>query len=360
MSKPGIYKRGNIWWIHYTGLDGRQKKESSRSKRFRDAEALLIHRKNEIQKGNQPEVVQVKNHTFRELAERYREFSQYQRGYRNKKSIIKMAEDEFGNLPLKHFTLAFLESYQAKLLASELSEATVNRRICCIKHMFTKAVDWKMASESTMKEVHKVKMFKESLKRDRFLSREEIERLLEACGTDRQQLHLKPIIIFAVNTGCRKSEILRLKWQNVDLEHGFISIHEPKNKEMRMTPINAPLRQLLDGLPREEGIDYVFFNFKTGDRLLDLKRSFPTAVKKAKLKGDVVFHTLRHTFASHLVMSGVDIATVSRLLGHKDLKMTMRYSHLAPNHLSNAVGALAAALMSPSTLESTNAESPKE
>jgi site-specific recombinase XerD len=90
----------------------------------------------------------------------------------------------------------------------------------------------------------------------------------------------------------------------------------------------------------------VFFNFKNDSRFLDLKRSYRTALKKAGISG-ACFHTLRHTFASHLVMAGVDIATVSKLMGHKSIEMTMRYSHLSPSHLSIAVTLLADALMKP-------------
>jgi len=347
MSKKGLYKRGNIWWIHYTGIDGRQIKESSRSKKVRDAEALLIQRKNQIQQGQQTEIMRIQNYSFIDLATKYREFCQNQQGFRSKKSILKMAEAEFGNLPLKHFTLDYMEQYQAKLLNARLSKATVNRRIGCIKHMFTKAVDWNMASASTCKAVHNVRMYQETLKRVRFLSREELDQLLDACGTEKHQAHLKPIIIFAVNTGCRKEEILSITWSQIDLTHGFITLHKTKNAEMRMIPINKPLRELLEEMQKEKSCDYVFVNSKTNNRLLDLKRSYRTAVKAAKLTGEVVFHTLRHTFASHLVMAGVDIATVSRLMGHKSIAMTMRYSHLAPNHLSNAVSALAEVLRKP-------------
>ena len=347
MARKGVYKRGNIWWIHYTGLDGRQIKESSRSTRFRDAEALLIARKHEVQQGQQPEHIRIKDYGFKELAERYKEFAKNQRGYRNKKSIIKFFEEEFGNLPLKHFSQEYVERYQSKLVASGLADGTVNRRLSCLKHMFTKAVDWRMASEAMCKQVHKVKMFRETMKRDRFLSRTEIDRLLAACGTDAQQAHLKPIIKFAVNTGCRKEEILSLAWDQVDLEHGIISLHKTKNMESRKVPINDPVKEVLEELLEARCSDYVFMNTRTGTRLKDLKRSFRTAVKKAGLGDDVVFHSLRHTFASHLVMAGVDIPTVSRLMGHKSLAMTMRYSHLAPNHLSNAVNVLATALGKP-------------
>lgn len=347
MAKKGIFKRGNIYWIHYTGLDGRQVKESSRSKKFKEAEALLIQRKHQIQQGQRPEVIRLKDSNFQELSDKYWEFSKHQKGFRNKKSLIKMMREEFGMLPLKFFTLEYVEQYQTKLFSSGLSEGTVNRRIGCLKNMFTKAVDWKLASTSMCAEVHKVKMFKETMKRDRFLSREEISILLDSCGVYMEQQHLKPIIIFAINTGCRKEEILSVKWSQVDLVHGFVTLYKTKNTELRKIPINEPLRAMLNELPKKNEVPYVFYNFKSDERFKDLKRSFRTAATKAGFGNDVVFHTLRHTFASHLVMAGVDIPTVSRLMGHKSITMTMRYSHLAPNHLSKAVDALASALMIP-------------
>ncbi|QXE87367.1 site-specific integrase [Geomonas nitrogeniifigens] len=347
MAKKGIYKRGNIYWIHYTGLDGRQVKESSRSKKFKDAEALLIQRKHQVQQGQRPEIIRLKDSNFKELSEKYEEHCKHQRGFRNKKSLLKMMREDFGVLPLKFFTTEYVEQYQSRLLTNGLSEGTVNRRIGCLKNMFTKAVDWKLASNSMFAEVHKVKVLKETMKRDRFLSREEIKLLLDCCGSYMEQQHLKPIIVFAVNTGCRKEEILSIKWKQVDLKHGFITLYKTKNTELRKIPINEPLRAMLNELPKKEDVPYVFYNFKTDERFLDLKRSFRTAATKAGFDNDVVFHTLRHTFASHLVMAGVDIPTVSRLMGHKSITMTMRYSHLAPNHLSNAVNALAAALGNP-------------
>src|SRR5512139_3983720 len=83
-----------------------------------------------------------------------------------------------------------------------------------------------------------------------------------------------------------------------------------------------------------------FFDTATGRTFQDVKRSFHTACKKARIT-DFHFHDLRHTFASHLIMAGVDITTVSRLLGHKSLAMTLRYSHLAPSHMVKAVDILA-------------------
>jgi integrase len=215
--------------------------------------------------------------------------------------------------------------------------------------MFTKAGDWNMVSESVCKTVHRVKMFKVDNARIRFLSATEIMELLAACDhvsmfkngkTEvKKQDHLKPIIIFALNTGCRKSEILSLKWDQVDLIHGFINLTKTKNGESRQIPINDVLRVMLKGLIRRLDVPWVFYNPETGTRFTDCTHSFYTACKKAGIQ-DFHFHDLRHTFASHLVMGGVDLTTVSRLMGHKSLAMTLRYAHLAPDHLANAVNVL--------------------
>jgi len=210
--------------------------------------------------------------------------------------------------------------------------------------------------EATCKQIHKVKLFKESVSRDKFLSAEEITGLLDACDTKvitttgkeikNKQSHLKPIIIFALNTGCRKDEILSLTWEQIDLKHGFINLNKTKNGERRQLPINDTLRTMLKGLVRRIDVPWVFYEVikqKDGTekvkRFGSIKRSFVTACRRAGIQ-DFVFHSLRHTFASHLVMAGVDLTTVSRLLGHKSLTMTLRYSHLAPNHLVSAVNVL--------------------
>lgn len=100
-------------------------------------------------------------------------------------------------------------------------------------------------------------------------------------------------------------------------------------------PINDELYETLRKHPRHITCPYVFYTTK-GEKYISIQSSFRTAVERARL-GYVRFHDLRHTFASHLVMSGVDLRTVQQLLGHKDIKMTMRYAHLAPDHLKAAV-----------------------
>ncbi len=135
-----------------------------------------------------------------------------------------------------------------------------------------------------------------------------------------------------------------MKWEdNVDLKHGLILLDKTTNGNRREIPITQTLRNTLKSIQRRLDVPYVFYSPKTGKRYKDVKGSFKTAVRRAKIK-DFKFHDTRHTFASHLVMSGVDITTVSKLLGHKSLKMTLRYAHLSKQHLLNAVDILDSAI----------------
>ena len=142
----------------------------------------------------------------------------------------------------------------------------------------------------------------------------------------------------ALNTGMRRGEILRLKWRDVDIKRSIIYLHETKNGEKREVPINEQVKAILINTIRHPQSEYIFYN-KDGTPMASNKRSFFTALKKSGIK-DFKFHDLRHTFASHLVMSGIDLNTVRELLGHKSLQMTLRYSHLSANHKHIAVGVL--------------------
>lgn len=220
--------------------------------------------------------------------------------------------------------------------------ATINRLTATLKHMITKAVEWEFVEESILKKIRKVKQLEENNGRLSLLTQEECQRLIECCNP-----LLRPIVVIALNTGLRKDNILSLEWNtNIDLNHGFIFVTQTKNGKRLETPINQTVRDTLNSLykgtierPRRIDIPFVFYDPITEKRYKDIKRSFATACRKAGIK-DFTFHDLRHTFASHLVMAGIDLTTVSRLLGHKDIKMTLRYAHLAPSHMANAVNIL--------------------
>ncbi|MHB1697439.1 MAG: site-specific integrase [bacterium] len=157
--------------------------------------------------------------------------------------------------------------------------------------------------------------------------------------TSNCDVHLKPVVITALNTGMRRSEILYLTWDRVDLANRIILLDKTKNGERREIPINDTLFAALSVLIRNIKCDYVFYNPATLKPFSDLKRVFGTALRKSHIL-DFRFHDLRHTFASMLVMKGVDLVAVKQLMGHKDIKMTLRYSHLSQAHIRNAVGVL--------------------
>jgi len=315
---------------------------SSGSTNYKIAEAMLTQRRKDVQEGKDPNPARrIGNHTFGELAEQYLEWAVRQRSFRRKKVITKQLVTAFGNIPLRRFSTMLVEEYQSKMLNEGKKPATANRHLAGVKHMFTKAVEWEMVEEETLKRVRRVKLLEENNRRLRFLSKEECATLVHACST-----HLRPIVLTALNTGMRKEEVLSLEWEkHIDLRHGFILLNQTKNGERREVPINQTVRTVFAGITRRIDSPYVFVNDE-GKRYQDVKKSFYAACRRAGIK-DFRFHDLRHTFASHLVMAGIDITTVKTLLGHKTLTMTLRYSHLAPSHTQNALSVLDAALSSP-------------
>ena len=227
----GIYRRGNIWWFMYAGIDGRMCYESSKSCKFRDAEILLHKRKADIKAGKQVEIKKIGNHTFNELVQEYGKWAERQRCFKSKIFLINQLADRFGKLHLRRFSTMLIEQFQTERLQRN-KPSTVNRLLATLSHMFTKAVDWSMVEEEILKQIRKVKMLPENNRRLRYLSKEECQKLINACDS-----HLKPIVITALNTGMRKSEILNLKWEHVDLKHGFILLDITKNGERHEVPI---------------------------------------------------------------------------------------------------------------------------
>jgi integrase len=338
--RRGLYKRGGVYWLRYADITGKIVRVSAKTSNFREAEGELIKRKQAIREGKEPEPIKkIPNYTFAQLAGEYSKWCEKQRSFNSKVYFIRQLTDVFGNLPINKLSVMAIEQFQTETVKNRGKKpATANRLLATLKHCIHKGYQWEMLSEETLKRVRQVRLLEENNKRLRFLSKDECRALVSSC-----EPHLRPIVTTALNTGMRKGEILSLKWEQIDLKHGFIMLDRTKNGERREVPINDTLRATLQGLTRRLDIPHVFYDASTGKRYLDVKRSFGTACRRAGIR-DFHFHDLRHTFASHLVMAGVDITTVSRLLGHKSLTMTLRYSHLAPNHLQSAVGVLDSAL----------------
>jgi integrase len=277
----------------------------------------------------------INNSTFSELADKYLSWCDgRQKSFSRKKVIVKILNNYLKNKLIQDISIEELEIIQSDYIKTKHSINYVNNIIKILKAMFTKAYDWEMIDEDILKRVRKVKQLKGENKRLRYLSEEEAQRLINNC-----EGYLKAIVITALNTGMRKGEILGLTWDRVDLKNRIILLDKTKNGERREIPVNDTLFQALSGLTRHIKTDYVFYNMETLKLYYDIKRSWSTALKKSHIL-DFRFHDLRHTFASRLVMSGIDLTTVKELLGHKSITMTLRYSHLASSHIQNAVKVL--------------------
>lgn len=151
------------------------------------------------------------------------------------------------------------------------------------------------------------------------------------------------IVIILVNTGLRWAELANLEWDDVDMKRKELYIRikdkwRPKEDEERKMPLTETAISILEKLEKKN--NWVFLSPRgTKLRHSHAWEDFRKMVKKAGLE-NVTIHTLRHSYASHLVMSGVDLYTVGQLLGHRDLKSTQIYSHLSQDHLKEAVNKL--------------------
>jgi integrase len=234
-------------------------------------------------------------------------------------------------------TPQMVEKYKVLRLQQNVEPATVNREIACLRHMFNKANEWDYLKNNP---IQSVRMLKEPPGRIRYLEPDEIEKLLKVIDNLPRNtgVYLKPIVILALNTGLRKSEILQLRWRNINLVERKIEVLRTKTNELLSLPMNETCGQSLKIINRHPQSEYVFCD-KKGIPYGNVRKSFESALKMADIS-DFRFHDLRHTFASHLVMSGCDFRTVQQLMGHKDIKMTMRYAHLSQDHLQEAVGKL--------------------
>lgn len=155
---------------------------------------------------------------------------------------------------------------------------------------------------------------------------------------------LTPLVKLLLHTGLRFGEACSLIWGDVDLVGALVTVRgeTTKTKTTRHVPLNkTALDTLKTWKPESVGVEAFVFPGNDGQRLVDIKTAWKQVIKSAKIDGFRV-HDLRHTFASKLVQAGIDLNTVRELLGHSDIKMTLRYAHLAPEHRAAAVAALCA------------------
>lgn len=216
-----------------------------------------------------------------------------------------------------------------------VKNATINRELTVIRS----AINFynKHHDDQILNPFQGFKLF-ESDFMPRYLTEWECQRLLKAT-LDYDNERLWAFVLLALNTGCRSSELTKLRWENVHLNDKYLTVRNSmsKNKKTIHKPLNARALVALEKLKNDS--DWVFYNPNTKKNVVSFRRGFECAVKRSGI-GKVRIHDLRHTFASLLVKEGVPIYHVSQLLGHSDVRITQRYAHLSPNNLASVLDKL--------------------
>lgn len=321
----GVFKKQGVYWIDYYVTGQRKRERIGPDKRL--AETVLNKRKVEIAEGKFLDKRKAPRCSFSELADLYLDWARVNhRGFVGTRSRVEHFRREFGALQLSEITPLKIDDYVSRRAALR-KPATVNRDLVVLRHMCRKAVEWGKALDNPVKHQRPLRADNRRL---RYLSLEEMDRLLAVADEA-----LRPLLIAALQTGLRRGELFHLTWQDVDFKQGVIRVLQTKNGERREIPMSDTLRETLRTLPRSLTSPCVFPG-KTGKGLVDIRKRFHRALREAGIEG-FVFHDLRHTFASYLVMAGVDLPTVKEFLGHKTIQMTLRYAHLAPDYKRGAI-----------------------
>ena len=218
--------------------------------------------------------------------------------------------------------------------------STANHLLTTLRRMLNLAVKWGLLEKNPAADQDK---FKEGPLRERYLSKEELPKFMKALEEENDRLSVAALRLL-LYTGCRREEIMSLKWDNVRLDEERIYLPKTKNGRSRTVHLNGRAKEVIEDLltrkdqeDRTRGKEHVFPSRQGAKKpyIYDLRKPFEKACQSAGIENFHI-HDLRHTFASMAVSSGADLYAVQRLLGHQDIAMTQRYAHLAADDLKKA------------------------
>lgn len=264
---------------------------------------------------------------------------------------------------LEVITPRMIQEYRSKRLKAGVSPKTVNRDVSALKAAVGRAFEWEIIEKHPLR---KIKPLEEDKNEPvRYLTNDEETRLRKALDKREERIRqardranqwrrerglellknlrsvtfadrLKPLFLLSLNTGIRRGEAFNLRWDDVGLDQANLTIRAAKTHLTRHIPLNSEASAVLKAWRKQNPKSDLVFPSHSGTRLDNIRRSWAGVLKGAKIK-DFRWHDLRHTFASNLVMAGVDLNVVRELLGHTDIKMTLRYAHLRRSIKEEAV-----------------------
>jgi integrase len=333
-----LFKRGKVWWMRFN-YNGKQVRRSTEVTNKKTAERIHAKVLTEIEEGKWFERLPGEEKTLAELMHKYREehtaINKAPSAYKKEQSPIKHLLRFFEDMKLTEIRSKHVAAYKKARVDEGAAPKTINNELILMGHAYKLAMrEWEWVRENPVSNVSKLKV---SNFIERWLKPKEEARLLAASPD-----WLQDIIIFAVNTGLRQGEILKLSWDRIDFQRQTLTILEQKNGERDTLPLNEKATEVLRarGKVRLLNTNLVFLSqAQTALDASNIIRAFHKARKEARLT-DLRFHDLRHTFATRLVQAGVDIYKVQKLMRHKSPQMTQRYAHHNSESLRDGVEVL--------------------
>lgn len=331
----GLYKRGSVWWMSFTH-NGEQLRRSTETEDKKLAIRIFDKLKGDIAEGKWFERLPGEDHTFGDLMKKYlEEYSPVNKAklsHKRDKSLAAHLLKSFKDKYLLDITAAMISDYKLQRRGEGAAPSTINYELTLMSHAFNIAIrEWEWVKENPVKKVKKERV-RNAI--ERWLTCEEEERLVRVSAK-----WLREIIIFAIHTGMRQSEILDLKWSNVDMLRRTIIISEQKNGGIDSLPLNETAIGVLRERQKfcSSKCDHIFpSNNQTRISNRNVFRAFEIATDRAKVD-NFRFHDLRHTFATRLIQSGVGIYEVQRLGRWKSSVMVMRYAHHNSESLRSSI-----------------------
>lgn len=330
----GLFKRGEIWWMSFI-YKGQQIRRSTETADRKLAQRIFDKNKGEIAEGKWFEHMPGEDHTFQEMMDLYLEECSARKGSTDRDQVsLKHLLPCFGEKTVTQIAAREVSRYKTLRRKEGAAPATVNRELALMKHAFNMARrEWEWLKDNP---VSMVKMEREPPARDRWLTREEEAKLL-ACSAG----WLHRLVVFSVETGLRRGELINLRWSDVQMQVRVIVVFGAKTQERRSVPLSERAFQILQTLRKlEKAGEFVFVHpAKEQVNIQTLRTAFNTALRRAGIK-NFHWHDLRHTFASRLAQAGVDPYTIQKLMGHKSFTTTQRYAHHYVESLRKGIAVL--------------------
>ncbi|RUM40933.1 MAG: hypothetical protein DSY34_04545 [Desulfurobacterium sp.] len=318
-----LFQRENgIWYVEF----GRGKKRSLGTRSKQEAIRTFNQLKREQIAGrlNIPSRKKILLSTF---SKEYLEWCENNRStetFKKARHCLKRLQEIIGDIYLYNISRKHLDDYVSHLLSWGISKVTINVHIRTLKSAFSKAVEWEYLEKNPFLGYKQLKV---QQKPPRFLLPEEVEKIEEMIDDEMWIF----IFRFFIYTGLRLGELVTIRWKDIDFNRDILTVRKSKNFQSRVIPLHPKLKSEL----------MKYYQGKEEEKIVPYSKSYIEHKLKMYFRRagfhDLRIHDLRHTFASLMVMNGVDLKTVQELLGHTSYKTTEIYAHLAPHHLQQAI-----------------------